>query len=164
MPRTKLKLWMVIGFTACPDTAGENPNFLQNGGPSIRMPRRSLRCRIRLRACSKLTRHLWHNNKGGAPNGCPRHAPCLVASLMAWVAPRAAVGDLGRTLTQCRSRLVDPRLQPASTTLPQRTRIRNPHLRNSPPIKNVRPHRCLPLSNQPVRRPQPTHVKKLPDF
>ena len=35
--------------------------------------------------------------QGGAPNGYPRHAPCLVASLLAWVAQRAAVGDLGRS-------------------------------------------------------------------
>ena len=33
---------------------------------------------------------------GGGLNGHPRHASCLVASLPAGVAPRAAIGDRGR--------------------------------------------------------------------
>ena len=36
--------------------------------------------------------------QGDAPNTYPRHAPCLVATLPARIAPRVGIGDLGRSL------------------------------------------------------------------
>jgi len=37
------------------------------------------------------------SEQGSPPNGSPRHAPCLVALLPAWITPRAAVGDFERS-------------------------------------------------------------------